>query len=72
MDYQEIMNKYIKIEVPLDEIKKKVDYEINEIETIAGKEEDTKKQLNTHKMVYMVLTIIMVIFLILSVNFKLK
>lgn len=72
MDYQEIMEKYIKIEVPLDEIKKKVDYEINEIETISGKEDNTKKQLNMHKMVYMILTIIMVIFLILSVNFKLK
>tara|TARA_Y100000992_G_scaffold300168_1_gene268270 strand:+ start:650 stop:868 length:219 start_codon:yes stop_codon:yes gene_type:complete len=72
MDYQEIMEKYIKIEVPLDEIKKKVDYELNEIETISGKEDNTKKQLNMHKMVYMILTIIMVIFLILSVNFKLK
>jgi lactam utilization protein B len=72
MDYQEIINKYTRIEIPLDEIKKKVNYEINEIETISGKEEDTKKQLNTHKMIYMMLTIIMVIFLILSVNFKLK
>jgi hypothetical protein len=72
MDYQEIINKYTRIGIPLDEIKKKVKYEINEIETISGKEEDTKKQLNTHKMIYMMLTIIMVIFLILSVNFKLK
>jgi hypothetical protein len=72
MDYQDLINKYARIEIPLDEIKKKVNYEINEIETISGQEDDTKKQLNTHKMIYMILTIIMVIFLILSVNIKLK
>lgn len=72
MDYDEIMRKYIKVEVPLDEMEKLVDVRIKEIETISGQEDNTAKQLNIYKMVYFFLTIIMIIVLILSVNFKLK
>ena len=72
MDYDEIMRKYIKVEVPLDEMEKLVDIRIKEIETITGQEDNTAKQLNIYKMVYFFLTIIMIIVLILSVNFKLK
>ena len=45
---------------------------VDEDQSKEDQEDDTKKQLNTHKMIYMILTIIMVIFLILSVNIKLK
>ena len=72
MDYDKIMRKYIKVEVPLDEMEKLVDMRIKEIETITGQEDNTAKQLNIYKMVYFFLTIIMIIVLILSVNFKLK
>tara|TARA_B100000886_G_scaffold106371_1_gene70923 strand:+ start:8519 stop:8737 length:219 start_codon:yes stop_codon:yes gene_type:complete len=72
MDYDKIMRKYIKVEVPLDEMEKLVDVRVKEIETISGQEDNTAKQLNIYKMVYFFLTIIMIIVLILSVNFKLK
>ena len=72
MNNQDIMKEYIKIDVPLDEIRKKIKFETQELNTVIGKEEDTRKQLNTSKMIYMFLTILMVVFLILSVNLKLK
>jgi len=68
MGFEDLMKKYITIEVPLDEIRKKIKLESREIETINGKEEETLKQMNMHKLIYMFSTILMLIFLILSVN----
>ena len=68
MAFENIMKKYINIDVPLDEIRKRVKLVLQEIETINGNEEETLKKLNMHRLIYMFLTILMVVFLILSVN----
>jgi hypothetical protein len=68
MAFENIMKKYINIDVPLDEIRKRVKLVSQEIETINGNEEETLKKLNMHRLIYMFLTILMVVFLILSVN----
>ena len=72
MNYQEIMEKYIRIGVPLDKIKYKVEAELREIETLSGQEDNSYKQLQIYKYMYMFLTILMIIILKISVNFKLK
>ena len=68
MRFENFMKRYINIEVPLDEIRKKIKIETQEIETISGKEEETLKQMNIHRLIYMFLTVLMIVFLILSVN----
>ena len=68
MAFENIMKKYINIDVPLDEIRKRVKLVLQEIETINGNEEETLKKLNMHRLIYMFLTILMIVFLILSVN----
>uniref|UniRef100_A0A6C0AX78 Uncharacterized protein n=1 Tax=viral metagenome TaxID=1070528 RepID=A0A6C0AX78_9ZZZZ len=68
MAFENIMKKYINIDVPLDEIRKRVKLVSQEIETINGNEEETLKKMNMHRLIYMFLTILMVVFLILSVN----
>ena len=68
MAFENIMKKYINIDVPLDEIRKRVKLVSQEIETINGNEEETLKKMNMHRLIYMFLTILMIVFLILSVN----
>lgn len=72
MGFENVMKKYINIEVPLDEIRKRIKVATQELETVNGNEEETAKQMNMHRLIYMILTIIMIVFLILSVNLKLK
>lgn len=72
MGFEDVMKKYINIEVPLDEIRKRIKVATQELETVNGNEEETAKQMNMHRLIYMILTIIMIVFLILSVNLKLK
>ena len=63
MNYQEIMEKYIRIGVPLDKIKYKVEAELREIETLSGQEDNSYKQLQIYKYMYMFLTILMIVIL---------
>lgn len=72
MSYEEIMAKYIRVDVPLEKMRRRVHRRMNEIETITGEEENTLKQMNMYRIFYTILTIIAIIVLIISVNFKIK
>lgn len=72
MSYEEIMTKYIRVDVPLEKMRRRVHRRMNEIETIIGEEENSSKQMNMYRIFYTILTIIAIIVLIISVNFKIK
>ena len=72
MDYEGLMRRYIKYEVPLDGIEKKVKLELEELETLEGEQDNSYKQMNMYRLYYAILTFLLIIILILSVNFKLK
>jgi len=72
MKYEELMSKYIRVDVPLEKVRRKVNRRMNEIETIIGEEENTSKQLNIYRIFYTFLSIIAIIVLIISVNLKIK
>ncbi len=46
MSYEEIMTKYIRVDVPLEKMRRRVNRRMNELETISGEEESTLKQVN--------------------------
>ena len=50
------MTKYIRVDVPLEKMRRRVHRRMNELETISGEEESTLKQMNMYRIFYTLLT----------------
>ena len=55
MDYEGLMRRYVKYEVPLDRIEKKVKLELEELETLEGEQNNSYKQMNMYRLYYLYL-----------------